>query len=235
MEIIKYKNGPDEGAIIVNGEDQFIAVTASSSKKFKSKKGAHRYLDSFGYVPVYNELSGIENKPIYFVKLNENGDIHWLKLNKEKYTNGPTIFRIWFYDHDGYKYSLEFKSVNEAIETLGRLGYEYKEFVGHLDAEYMDKHEWLPPLMKELDKQLSKKIFSARKEQENLEQRKQQVDFLIKDFYGNRNVIEFNHPVYLKENRYVKRLDDKRYVYEVSDSVLEKLKSKYSFGFDFRH
>lgn len=32
MKIIDYKRGNDEGGILVNGKDQYIAVTASTSK-----------------------------------------------------------------------------------------------------------------------------------------------------------------------------------------------------------
>lgn len=52
--IIEYKKSKSEleGAITVNsncGRDSFIAVTASSSKTFKSMKGAEKYMNSFGY------------------------------------------------------------------------------------------------------------------------------------------------------------------------------------------
>ena len=63
MEIIKYKRDDDEGAIIVNGQDHFIAVTDAFSKRFKSMKGAHRFLDSYGYRRVNEkgeEIAGIE-------------------------------------------------------------------------------------------------------------------------------------------------------------------------------
>ena len=63
MKIIKYKRDDDEGAILVNGQDQYIAVTVSSSKKFKSMKGAHRFLDSYGYRRVNEkgeEIAGFE-------------------------------------------------------------------------------------------------------------------------------------------------------------------------------
>lgn len=57
MEIIDYKRGNDEGGILVNGKDQYIAVTASTSKKFKSLRGAQKFLESYGYKEVRGKHS----------------------------------------------------------------------------------------------------------------------------------------------------------------------------------
>lgn len=55
--IIDYKkaNSESTGSIIVNkygGNLSYIAVTASSSKTFKSMKGAEKYMAEFNYVKV---------------------------------------------------------------------------------------------------------------------------------------------------------------------------------------
>lgn len=57
MKIIDYKRGNDEGGILVNGKDQYIAVTASTSKKFKSLRGAQKFLESYGYKEVRGKHS----------------------------------------------------------------------------------------------------------------------------------------------------------------------------------
>ena len=57
MEIIDYKRGNDEGGILVNGKDQYIAVTVSTSKKFKSLRGAQKFLESYGYKEVRGKHS----------------------------------------------------------------------------------------------------------------------------------------------------------------------------------
>lgn len=70
MEIINYKRGNDEGGILVNGKDQYIAVTVSTSKKFKSLRGAQKFLESYGYNPVKSQIGSssavdqyLENNP----------------------------------------------------------------------------------------------------------------------------------------------------------------------------
>lgn len=57
MDIIDYKRGNDEGGILVNGKDQYIAVTVSTSKKFKSLRGAQKFLESYGYKEVRSKHS----------------------------------------------------------------------------------------------------------------------------------------------------------------------------------
>lgn len=57
MKIIDYKRGNDEGGILVNGKDQYIAVTASTSKKFKSLRGAQKFLESYEYKEVRGKHS----------------------------------------------------------------------------------------------------------------------------------------------------------------------------------
>ena len=57
MKIIDYKRGNDEGGILVNGKDQYIAVTVSTSKKFKSLRGAQKFLESYGYKEVRGKHS----------------------------------------------------------------------------------------------------------------------------------------------------------------------------------
>lgn len=48
MKIIDYKRGNDEGGILINGKDQYIAVTVSTSKKFKSLRGAQKFWKAMG-------------------------------------------------------------------------------------------------------------------------------------------------------------------------------------------
>lgn len=57
MKIIDYKRGNDEGGILINGKDQYIAVTVSTSKKFKSLRGAQKFLESYGYKEVRGKHS----------------------------------------------------------------------------------------------------------------------------------------------------------------------------------
>ena len=57
MEIIDYKRGNNEGGILINGKDQYIAVTVSTSKKFKSLQGAQKFLESYGYKEVRGKHS----------------------------------------------------------------------------------------------------------------------------------------------------------------------------------
>lgn len=57
MKIIDYKRGNDEGGILINGKDQYIAVTMSTSKKFKSLRGAQKFLESYGYKEVRGKHS----------------------------------------------------------------------------------------------------------------------------------------------------------------------------------
>lgn len=57
MEIINYKNGSANGGIIINGKDQYIAVTEYSNKKFKSLRGAQKFLESYGYKEVRSKHS----------------------------------------------------------------------------------------------------------------------------------------------------------------------------------
>lgn len=47
--IIDYQRGEDKGAILINGEHSFIAVTIATSKTFKSFKGAEKYMDKYNY------------------------------------------------------------------------------------------------------------------------------------------------------------------------------------------
>ena len=56
MKIIDYRRGEAEGGILVNGEKSYIAVTASTSKKFKSLRGAQKFLESYGYRAVKSRI-----------------------------------------------------------------------------------------------------------------------------------------------------------------------------------
>ncbi len=48
-KIIDYNYGEDKGAIIVNDEHSYIAVTVATSKTFRSLKGAEKYMSKFDY------------------------------------------------------------------------------------------------------------------------------------------------------------------------------------------
>lgn len=53
MEIIEYLRGENKGAImsdIYEGKIIYTAVTATSSKDFKSLKSAEKFMQKFGYV-----------------------------------------------------------------------------------------------------------------------------------------------------------------------------------------
>lgn len=259
MEIINYKNGSANGGIIINGKDQNIAVTEATSKKFKSLRGAQKFLESYGYRPVKgNQTTSIggERDVWEFVKENRDGAVHFLRLIKIRYTDGSPIYKSEFYDQGGHRLTLRFDSFEEAEETLQKLGYRLKNWSSYpFDVKFMDKYEWVPPLTAEVRKQARGKLGTIRRYPEgeveayfvdedkfiprgeyretDLDRRKRDVDFLIKEVYGSRNVIEFNRPVYLKENRSVKRLNNNGYVYDVTDSVLERLKREYSYETDF--
>lgn len=258
MEIIDYKRGNDEGGILINGKDQYIAVTVSTSKKFKSLRGAQKFLESYGYKEVRGKHSiGGERGGVWeFVKENRDGAVHFLRLEEGRYTDGTPTYVSEFRDQGGHRLSLRFDSFGEAEETLQRLGYRLKNWSSYpFDVEFMDKYEWVPPLTAEVRKQARGKLGNIRRYPEgevetyfvdedkfiprgeyretDLDRRKRDVDFLIKEVYGSRNVIEFNRPVYLKENRSVKRLNNNGYVYDVTDSVLERLKREYSYETDF--
>ena len=51
MEVIDYKNFALDldGSIMVNGEKSYIAVTATTSKTFRSMKGAEKFMATLEY------------------------------------------------------------------------------------------------------------------------------------------------------------------------------------------
>lgn len=85
MKIIKYKRDDDEGAIIVNGQDQYIAVTLSTSKKFKSMKGAHRFLDSYGYRPITREEGSSIGETSSYKSAIRNSRAEWWVVIEHNY------------------------------------------------------------------------------------------------------------------------------------------------------
>lgn len=91
MEIIDYKRGNDEGGILINGKDQYIAVTASTSKKFKSLRGAQKFLESYGYKEVRGKHSvGQARKSKRSPRLRGRDDIDWwvaIEKNNARRTN----------------------------------------------------------------------------------------------------------------------------------------------------
>lgn len=91
MEIINYKNGSASGGIIINGKDQYIAVTVSTSKKFKSLRGAQKFLESYGYKEVRSKHSvGQARKSKRSPRLRGREDIDWwvaIEINHARRTN----------------------------------------------------------------------------------------------------------------------------------------------------
>lgn len=167
MRIIDYRRGADKGGILVNGKDQYIAVTEATSKKFKSLRGAQKFLESYGYRPVKgNETTSIggERDVWEFVKENRDGAVHFLRLIKIRYTDGSPIYKSEFYDQGGHRLTLRFDSFEEAEETLQRLGYRLKNWNSYpIDVEFMDKREWVPPLTDEVRRQAGRLLASRKK------------------------------------------------------------------------
>ena len=227
---------------------------------YETKEQVERVIREQGFTPVRRDKGtsiGGEKRDVWeFVKENRDGAVHFLRLTKGRYTDGTPIYVSEFYDQGGNRLRLKFDSFEEAEGTLQRLGYRIKNWNSYpFEVEFMDKYEWVPPLTAEVRKQARGKLGTIRRYPEgeveayfvdedkfiprgeyretDLDRRKRDVDFLIKEVYGSRNVIEFNRPVYLKENRSVKRLNNNGYVYDVTDSVLERLKREYSYETDF--
>ena len=99
MEIIKYKRDDAEGAIIVYGQDQYIAVTLSSSKKFKSMKGAHRFLDSYGYRPITREEGSSIGETSSYKSAIRNSRAEVYPGGQDEY--GRDLFRVELRESDG--------------------------------------------------------------------------------------------------------------------------------------
>ena len=202
MEIINYKNGSANGGIIINGKDQYIAVTEYSNKKFKSLRGAQKFLESYGYKEVRSKHS-IGGTQYRSKDRNSRAEVYPGGLDEY----GRDLFRV-----------------------------ELREDNGHVEELYMTKtklNRWLDQFGFERIEGTIRRYPEGEYRETDLDRRKRDVDFLIKEVYGSRNVIEFNRPVYLKENRSVKRLNNNGYVYDVTDSVLERLKREYSYETDF--
>lgn len=91
MKIIDYKRGNDEGGILINGKDQYIAVTVSTSKKYKSLRGAQKFLESYGYKEVRSKHSvGQARKSKKSPRLRGRDDIDWwvaIEINHARRTN----------------------------------------------------------------------------------------------------------------------------------------------------
>lgn len=94
MKIIDYKRGNDEGGILINGKDQYIAVTVSTSKKYKSLRGAQKFLESYGYRPAKGNRGTSIGKGSHKSKrsprLRGRDDIDWwvaIEINHARRTN----------------------------------------------------------------------------------------------------------------------------------------------------
>ncbi len=218
MEIINYKNGSANGGIIINGKDQYIAVTEYSNKKFKSLRGAQKFLESYGYKEVRGKHS-IGGTRYRSKDRNSRAEIY--PGGQDEY--GRDLFRVELREDNGHVEEL-YMTKTKLNRWLDQFGFERIEGTirrypeGEVEAYFVDEDKFIP---------------RGEYRETDLDRRKRDVDFLIKEVYGSRNVIEFNRPVYLKENRSVKRLNNNGYVYDVTDSVLERLKREYSYETDF--
>jgi len=218
MKIIDYKRGNDEGGILINGKDQYIAVTVSTSKKFKSLRGAQKFLESYGYKEVRGKHS-IGGTQYRSKDRNSRAEIY--PGGQDEY--GRDLFRVELREDNGHVEEL-YMTKTKLNRWLDQFGFERIEGTirrypeGEIETYFVDEDKFIP---------------RGEYRETDLDRRKRDVDFLIKEVYGSRNVIEFNRPVYLKENRSVKRLNNNGYVYDVTDSVLERLKREYSYETDF--
>lgn len=218
MEIINYKNGSANGGIIINGKDQYIAVTEYSNKKFKSLRGAQKFLESYGYKEVRSKHS-IGGTQYRSKDRNSRAEVYPGGLDEY----GRDLFRVELREDNGHVEEL-YMTKTKLNRWLDQFGFERIEGTirrypeGEIETYFVDEDKFIP---------------RGEYRETDLDRRKRDVDFLIKEVYGSRNVIEFNRPVYLKENRSVKRLNNNGYVYDVTDSVLERLKREYSYETDF--
>ncbi len=218
MEIINYKNGSASGGIIINGKDQYIAVTEYSNKKFKSLRGAQKFLESYGYKEVRGKHS-IGGTQYRSKDRNSRAEVY--PGGQDEY--GRDLFRVELREDNGHVEEL-YMTRTKLNRWLDQFGFERIEGTirrypeGEIETYFVDEDKFIP---------------RGEYRETDLDRRKRDVDFLIKEVYGSRNVIEFNRPVYLKENRSVKRLNNNGYVYDVTDSVLERLKREYSYETDF--
>ena len=218
MEIINYKNGSANGGIIINGKDQYIAVTEYSNKKFESLRGAQKFLESYGYKEVRSKHS-IGGTQYRSKDRNSRAEVYPGGLDEY----GRDLFRVELREDNGHVEEL-YMTKTKLNRWLDQFGFERIEGTirrypeGEVEAYFVDEDKFIP---------------RGEYRETDLDRRKRDVDFLIKEVYGSRNVIEFNRPVYLKENRSVKRLNNNGYVYDVTDSVLERLKREYSYETDF--
>ena len=218
MEIINYKNGSANGGIIINWKDQYIAVTEYSNKKFKSLRGAQKFLESYGYKEVRGKHS-IGGTQYRSKDRNSRAEVY--PGGQDEY--GRDLFRVELREDNGHVEEL-YMTRTKLNRWLDQFGFERIEGTirrypeGEIETYFVDEDKFIP---------------RGEYRETDLDRRKRDVDFLIKEVYGSRNVIEFNRPVYLKENRSVKRLNNNGYVYDVTDSVLERLKREYSYETDF--
>ena len=188
MEIINYKNGSASGGIIINGKDQYIAVTEYSNKKFKSLRGAQKFLESYGYKEVRGKHS-IGGTQYRSKDRNSRAEVY--PGGQDEY--GRDLFRVELREDNGHVEEL-YMTRTKLNRWLDQFGFERIEGTirrypeGEIETYFVDEDKFIP---------------RGEYRETDLDRRKRDVDFLIKEVYGSRNVIEFNRPVYLKENRSV--------------------------------
>ena len=99
MEFIDYRRGADKGGILVDGKDQYITVTASTIKKFKSLRGAQKFLESYGYRPVKgNETTSIGGTRYRSDERNSRAEVY--PGGQDEY--GRDLYRVELREDDGH-------------------------------------------------------------------------------------------------------------------------------------
>lgn len=187
---------------------------------YETKEQVERVIREQGFMPVRRDKGTSIGGTRYRSKdRNSRAEVYPGGLDEY----GRDLFRVELREDNGHVEEL-YMTRTKLNRWLDQFGFERIEGTirrypeGEVEAYFVDEDKFIP---------------RGEYRETDLDRRKRDVDFLIKEVYGSRNVIEFNRPVYLKENRSVKRLNNNGYVYDVTDSVLERLKREYSYETDF--
>lgn len=124
MKIIDYKRGNDEGGILINGKDQYIAVTASTSKKFKSLRGAQKFLESYGYKEVRGKhsIGGTQ-----YISKDRNSRAEVYPGGQDEY--GRDLFRVELREDNGHVEEL-YMTKTKLNRWLDQFGFKPESQVG---------------------------------------------------------------------------------------------------------